>query len=321
MSYLSFNNDGIFLHDAADKPQKLISLYNPADNRSDLSQNDLINTVQNNLQKLFNGTLEGGINAIMFLRIAARLMRKPQVHNVLHIGSWSPLDEVLAKVLPQFNPKSLLWNYAPSRPVEKFANVNFIFADVAWGGGYVISPNKFDTIIFSEPRLPDAEILLAPKDWGRIYFAAPKSALPDYLAESAQTFDLDENFSVIELEISPTLRKEIFSHTPQGELDDKKGKIRQTFLKIREVSKKFNELPPPEKNSVLDEYIAELTAAEKILNEIFPALHSDTVKLNFSMFKEFLIDVRLYKDWRLKNRALEDLNRQIKILAQDLNNL
>ena len=320
MSYITFKNDGIFLHDAEDKPQKLIDLVTPKENRSDLNQPDTFDAVQNNLQKIFDGSFDSGVSAIIFLRIAARLLLKPQIHNVLHIGNWSPLDEILSNALPRFNPKNFLWSYAPSRPVRKFEHVNFIHA-VVIGGGYFIKSNTFDTIIFSEPRLPDAEILLAPKDWGRIYFAASKSVLPDYLADSAQTFDLDKNFSVIELEISPTLRKEIFSRTPQGELEDKKNKIRQTFLKIREVAKKFNELPPPEKNPLLDEYIAELTDAEKILNEIFLELHSDTVKQNFNVFKEFLIDVRLYEDLRLKDRALADLNRQIKILAQDLNNL
>lgn len=34
-----------------------------------------------------------------------------------------------------------------------------------------------------------------------------------------------------------------------------------------------------------------------------------------------IIPYLLYTDWQLKNRAVEDLNRQIQILLQDLNNL
>ena len=64
---------------------------------------------------------------------------------------------------------------------------------------------------------------------------------------------------------------------------------------------------------------AEIIRAEKILNEIFLDLHSDTIKLNFNMIKEFLIDFRLYDDWQLKSRAAADLNRQIDVLIQDLN--
>ena len=48
-------------------------------------------------------------------------------------------------------------------------------------------------------------------------------------------------------------------------------------------------------------------------------MHSDTIKLNFNMIKEFLIDFRLYDDWQLKSRAAADLNRQIDVLIQDLN--
>lgn len=164
-------------------------------------------------------------------------------------------------------------------------------------------------------------MLLAPKDFGQIYFVAPKSSLPDYLTPSAQTFDLDKNFSVIEIELSPTLKRELLRRTPQGQLEDKKTQIKQTVYKVQDVAKKFNALPPQDKNRCLDEYIADLTRTEKILNEIFPQLHSDTIKLNFNTFKEFLIDVRLYTDWQLKNRAVEDLNRQTQILMQDLNNL
>ena len=72
---------------------------------------------------------------------------------------------------------------------------------------------------------------------------------------------------------------------------------------------------------MLDEYISELVLAEKLLNEIFPEIHSDTLKLNLNMFKEFLIDLRLYEDLRMKQLTVEDLNRQIKILAQDLETL
>lgn len=90
---------------------------------------------------------------------------------------------------------------------------------------------------------------------------------------------------------------------------------------MQEVFERFNELSPQDKNRCLDDYIAELTRTEKILNEIFPQLHSDTIKLNFNMFKEFLIDVRLYIDLQLQIRAVEDLNRQIQILLQAFNNL
>lgn len=163
--------------------------------------------------------------------------------------------------------------------------------------------------------------MLAAKDYGKIYFVAPKSSLPDFWAASAQTFDWDKNFSLIELELSPLLERELLRRSPQGQLDDKKNQIRQTVFKLQSVAKKFNELPPQERNACLDEYIAELTRAEKILNDIFLELHSDTIKLNFNMLKEFLIDFRLYDDWRLKNRAAEDLNKQFAVLAQDLNTM
>lgn len=133
-SYVSFDSNGIIFHDAANKSQRLISNLNAVDNQSDLLQADLINSVEDNLQRLLDNTFEGMIRLIIFLRIVVRLIRKPQVHHVLHIGKWSPLDEILAKLLPQFNGKNFLWCYSLAHPVGKCGNVNFIFAEVNGGG-------------------------------------------------------------------------------------------------------------------------------------------------------------------------------------------
>ena len=320
MSYLTFNNSGIIFFDAANQSRSLVDVGIFAANQSDVLQNDLADEVNGNLQKLFDKTPAGVVNSIIYLRLVAELIRKPQKHDVLHVGQWSPLDDTLAVTLPKFNAQNRLWYYAPSRPVGKFAKVNFIFAEVH-GGGYIIPENKFGSVIFSEQPLPPIELLLAARDYGKVFFAAPKSALPDFWTTAAQTFDLERNFSVVELELSPTFKQELRRRSPQGQIDDKKAQIRQTFLKVRDVAKKLNELPPQEKNACLDEYIAEVTRAEKLLNEIFIAVHSDTIKLNFNMFKEFLIDFRLYDDWQLKSRAAEDLNRQIGVLEQDLDTL
>ena len=319
MSDITFNRGEIIFHDVANQPCSLIDLTKPAANQSDLLQSILINEVGEALQKFFNNTSEGTvIDTIIFLRIVARLMRKPQVHNVLHIGEWSPLDEVLAKLLPQFNEKNSLWFYSSTRSVKKFEHVNLVFVD---GDGYFMPANQFDTIVFDRQTLPTIELLLAVKDYGKIYFVAQKSLIYDFWKEFAQTLDLDKNFSIIELELLPSFKQELYCRSPQGQLDAKKAQIKQTVFKFRDVVKKFNELPPQEKNAYLDECIDEITRTEKILNEIFLQLHSNTIKLNFNMFKEFLIDFRMYTDPRLKACVVEDLNRQIDILKQDLDNI
>lgn len=319
MSYLTFNSGEIILHDAANQPRSLVEFGNSAANRSDLAQSDLVNEVNGTLQKLFDKTPAGAVNSIIYLRLVAELIRKPQKHDVLHVGQWSPLDDTLAVTLPKFNAQNRLWYYSPVRPVGKFANVNFIFAEAQ--GEYFTPENKFGSVIFSEQTLPPLELLFAARDYGKVFFAVPKSSLPDFWTNAAQTFDLEQNISVVELELSPMFKQELRRRSPQGQLDDKKAQIKQTVLKVHEVAKNFNSLPPQEKNTCLDEYIAEVTRAEKILNEIFIEVHSDTIKLNFNMFKEFLIDFRLYDDWQLKSRAAEDLNRQIGVLEQDLNTL
>lgn len=134
MIYLTFDNNGIIFNDAWDKTRRLVDYLKPAANQSDLAQANLINEVQVNLQKLMNGTPEGMMNGMLFLRIVARLIRKPQIHNSLHIGQWSQLDDVLAMILPKFNAKNFLWCYSKNRPIGKFESVNFIFAEVNGGG-------------------------------------------------------------------------------------------------------------------------------------------------------------------------------------------
>jgi len=319
MSYLNFNNGEIILYDAANQPRGLVKFGIFAANQSDLLQSDLVNEVNGNLQKLFDKTPAGAVNSIIYLRLIAELMRKPQRHDVLHVGQWSLLDDILAVTLPKFNAQNFLWYYSPVRPVGKFANVNFIFSEAH--GEYFTPENKFGSVIFSEQTLPPIEVLLAARDYGKVFFVAPKSSLPDFWTNAAQTFDLEQNFSVVELELSPTFKQELRRRSPQGQIDDKKAQIKQTVLKVHEGAKKFNTLSPQERNACLDEYIAEVTRAEKLLNEIFIAVHSDTIKLNFNVFKEFLIDFRLYDDWQLKSRAAEDLNRQIGVLEQDLDTL
>ena len=320
MSYISFTNREIILHDAANQPRSLVELGIPATNKSDVSSEGLFNDILDTLQKLFNRTLAGAINSVIFLRIVKELLHKPKIYNVLHVGQWSPLDDFLAVTLPKFNAQNRLWYYAPTRPVGQFANVNFFFAEVS-GGGYFVPVDKFDAVIFSEQRFPPIELLLAAKDYGKVFFVAPRASLPDFCTTSAQIFDLEQNISVVELELPPPIKQEVRRRSPQGQLDDKKAQIKQTFSKVRDVAKKINELSSQEKNSCLDEYIAEVTRAEKLLNEIFTEVHSDTIKLNFNVFKEFLIDFRLYDDWQLKSRAAEDLNRQIGVLEQDLDTL
>lgn len=260
-------------------------------------------------KKIFKGTPISLAELITYLRIVARLMNKPQVHNILRIGQWSPLDESLAKILPQFNPENKLYCLSETRPLGKIPSVNFIFAE---GGAYLLPENKFDTIIFG--TIPPPEILLAVKDKGKIYFAAPPGNVETLLMTQSQLFPMTQDVALFELEVSPQFRQEIYKRTPQGQLDEKKSAITQVVEKLPTVMKKFNTLSSKRKITYLDEYLAEFTRAEKTLVEIFPALSSEAVKFNFNVLKEFLIDLRL------GNGLPARVNRQYEILVQDLSN-
>lgn len=249
-------------------------------------------------KKIFKKTPTTLAELVTYLRIIAQLLRKPQIHNVLHVGKWSQLDEELAKILPKFNPVNKLYCLSETRPLGRMPSVTFMFAE---GGEYLLPEDKFDTIIFPANQ-PPLEVLLAVKTHGKIYFAAQN--VEESLRAQAKRFPLTSQATLFELTITPQLRQELKQRTPQGRLADKKAEIIQVVDKLPGILKK--------RNSRLDEYIAEVILAEKLLAEIFPELHSDTIKFNFNLLKEFLIDLRL------GNGSITRLSRQYEVLMQDL---
>ena len=258
----------------------------------------LTNLVSAATQRIFKKTAVSMAELITYLRIVDRLLRKPQVHHVLRIGQWSPLDEALAELLPQFNPDNKLYCLSETRPLGRIPSVNFLFAE---GGEYLLPADRFDTIIFLGSN-PPLEVLLAVKTHGKIYFAAQN--VEEWLMAQAEIFPLTSQAVLIEAEISSAIRQELEQRTPQGQLAEKKSEIAQVIAKLPGILKK--------KNARLDEYIAEVTLAEKLLAEIFPELHSDTIKFNFNLLKELLIDLRL------GNGSITRLSRQYEVLTQDL---
>ena len=95
--------------------------------------------------------------------------------------------------------------------------MNFLFAE---GGDYLLPENRFDTIIFPQAA-PPPEVFLAVKAHGKIYFAAQD--LEEALTEQATVFPLTKNVALFEVGISTQLRQELYSRTPQVQLDEKKS--------------------------------------------------------------------------------------------------
>lgn len=176
----------------------------------------------------------------------------------------------------------------------------------------LLAEKIFDTLIFFDQGSPSVEILLALKDDGKIYFTGPLNDSDEILRSQAKIFSLDGNISLFESEISSQLRTELRRRTPQGQLDEKFSAVTQVADKLPDVIKKFGSLPRKKKFPHLDEYIAEITLAEKILAEIFPLLAIDTIKFNFNLLKESLIDLRL------GNCSATHVKRRYEILARDL---
>ena len=249
-------------------------------------------------KKIFQKTLVSMAEAVIYMRIVARLLRKPQIHSVLKIGQTSPLDEALTETLSLFNPANKFF-----KPAQVDENL--------------LPEKKFDTLIFLEQRAPSLNVLFALKDFGCVYFVAPIQSLQGILREQAKIFPLTEQAALFELEISPPIRRELKLRTPQSQFDEKFSAVNQVVAELPDVLKRFNSSPRKKKNSCLDEYIAELIRAEKTLAEIFPMLHSDMIKFNFNLLKEFLIDMRLADD-KQKKFFVNRVSRQHEILAKDL---
>ncbi len=328
MSTVNFKDGRFFLRDGTND-KLLLDCVSWSANRSRVHSTQLadvkgtleyplMSTVNRLSKKIFRNTPESMAEVVIFMRTIARLLVKPQVHNVLRIGTWSPLDEALAEMLPQFNPANKLYCLSTTRPLGKIPSTVFLCAE---GGQFPLPENKFDTVISIGQSLLTSEIFLSLKDFGKIYFAAPQDKLPDTLRPTTEVFSLTDKAALFEVELTPALRREIFRATPQGQLEAQKLFVKQTVANFPATAKKFNTASSVEKNFLLDKYIAELTRAEKVLAEIFPSLHSDTVKFNFNLFKEFLLDVRLVPDANAQKVSSTRAVRQHEILTRDLNDI
>ena len=305
MSNVNYSNGKFFLTESGQQPQLLLDVRTPFVNRSRINSHQfaqeeknrvifpLEQIVNNAAKKIFQRTLPSLAEVVTYMRIVARLLRKPQIHTVLRLGQSSPFDAALTETLQKFNPANKIFH--PEK-VE----------------AYLLPENRFDTVIFFAQNTPPIELLLAVKDFGSIYLIAPSATSDGLLRTYAKIFPLTEQAALFELTVSPQVRQEIRRRTPQGQFDEKFSAINQVVAKLPDVLKKFDALSRKKKNSHLDEYITEVIRAEKILSEIFPMLASDTIKFNFNLLKEFLIDLRL------GNGAIARVRRQHEILLHEL---
>ena len=312
MSNVKYSRGKFFLTDGGQN-LLLLDVRTPVVNRSRIHSHQFAQDEKRNVvfpleqivntsaKKIFQSSFVSMAEVVIYLRIVARLLRKPQIHSVLKIGEISPLVEALTEILPQFNPTNKLFCH-PAQIDENF-----------------LPEKKFDTLIFLEQRAPSLNVLFALKDFGCVYFVAPIQSLQGFLRDRVKIFPLSNQAALFELEISPPIRRELRLHTPQGQFDEKFSAVNQVIDKLPDVMKKFNSASRKKKNPCLDEYIAELIRAEKILAEIFPMLHSDTIKFNFNLLKEFLIDMRLADD-KQKKFFVDRVSRQHEILTQELSN-
>ncbi len=288
MSKINYTNGQFFFLDN-DQSEMILDVRTPLANRSRIHSHKfttegtttypLAMIIHQAVKKIFKATPESMAELMIYLRIVARLLRKAQIHSILHVSERSPLDEELAEILPQFNP------------ANKILTTNKI-------GDYPLPENKFDTIIY--PPSPPDEILLAVKNFGKIYSTA--SDVEENLKPSTKIFPLTKSLALFETEISPQFRQEIYRRSPQGQFNEKFSVIKQVIDKLPEVFKN---------KSGLDEYIAEVVRAEKLLAEIFPELQSDNIKFSFNLFKESLIDLQL------GNGSLSRVFRQYEICKEE----
>ena len=318
MSYIVFEGGKILFHDANDKKIFLADILTSTENHSRLHSHQflaaggigypLAEEINKHIKNIYHQTPQSMADVIIFLRIVAEILRKEQPLKILRVGEWSELNSALARFLPTANPENILYSFAKSKPLEQFDKVQFIFAEET---EVLLPENKFSAIILDKPLLL-MELLLAAKDFGKVFFTASRQTIPQFILDNSSFYDLTENLSLFEFTISPELKNFLRQQTQSGQLAQKKISIKQTVQKFFAVLDKATSLSGREKKFVLDQYISELAAQEKVLNEIFPNLHSDSVKQNFNMLKEFLIDYRLF------GQGEDKIFSQHKVLSEDM---
>lgn len=327
MSYINFEQGKNFFYDKTNTKIFLADLVTPDVNHSKISSHQFVGggginyplsaDIYRIIQKFSNGSLNSVAHAMIIFRLLDKILRKSQIYNILHVGAWSVLDEVIHEILPKFNDKNFLYVLNNSRPLQNFNHAKFIFTD---GEKYFLPENKFSAVIFSEMTPPPAEIILAAKNFGYIYFLCNVGNVSEEIKTHSQIFEFENNFALFELQATIELKKIISGSTELGAVAEKKSEIRKIIKELPARAKKYNSLTGAEKLKCIDELIADLVRAEKMLSEIFPHLISDTVKFNLNMLKEFFIDFRLrVNDPKLQKISSGRIDEQYKILAKDMN--
>lgn len=320
MAYINFEQGKTFFYDGYNRKILLADLITSKVNRSRVHSHQfktlesfeypLFEGVQKSIKKFGSGA-QAVANATIFFRILDKLLRKPKIYNVLYVGEWSALCEVLEEFLPKFNDKNFLYVLNNSRPIQNFQHAKFIFTE---GEKYFLPENKFSAVIFSEINLPPAEIILSAKNFGHVYFLSDTRNISDEIKNRAEIFEFENNFAIFELQTAPELKNIFFSDTELGRVAQKKFLIEKTIQQVPAIIEKINSFEIGD----IDKFIAELTFAEKNLAEIFPYLNSDTIKLNLNMLKEFFIDFRLREGSDLQKISAEKIIEQYKILIEDM---
>ena len=325
MSYINFEQGKNFFYDKTNTKILLADLVTSEINHSKLSAHQfnpsggisypLTDDVYRIIKKFPNGSMQSVADAMIIFRVLDKLLRKPQIHNVLYVGAWSVMCEVIHELIPKFNDKNYLYVLSNTRPIENFNHAKFIFTE---GEKYFLPENRFSTIIFSEMNVPPAEVILSAKNFGYIYFLCNVGNVSEDIKSHSRIFEFENNFAVFELETSPELKNIISQSTELGAVGAKKSEISRIVLSVPASIKKYNLRTGDKRLKAIDKLIADLIVAEKKLAEIFPYLMSDTIKFNLNLLKEYLIDFRLrMNEPNLQKISAKKIADQYKILIED----
>lgn len=325
MSYIQFENGRNYFFDRENKRNFLVDLVKSDVNRTAIHSHQftdnfgvyypLFEMVQKNVEKLNDGSLRSIVSGVIYFRIIDRLLKKPQIHKLLHVGEWTIFDEILHDILPRFNDENKIYCLSSKRPLEKFNNARFIFVE---DEKYFLPENKFATVIFSEMKEPPPEIILSAKDSGNIYFVCETNQVSAEIKSHSKIYEFEGNIGLFELKTSREFKRKIFYKTEAGEVYNKKLKIWNLIKSIPAEVKKINSLRNEEQTAAVDELYEKIANSEKTLAEIFPYLVSEDAKYNLNMLKEFLADFRLRARSDLQEISAKNFAEQYIILKEDL---
>ena len=246
----------------------------------------------------------------VLLRVVQELLTRHRAYNLLQIGPFSTLSEILNDLLPQFHTDNSLTCLSNEPARESQSAIDFIQMNYE----HLLLPTDHFHILFLDlPHMkPEllARCLLSLRDDGLLLWLTDPQTLPKLpITGTWQVLPVLPDCSLCTLRINRQQKDQLQAASPQKQQTAQKNSLCKKIAALKGSLHnilKDSALTPTELRT-LDQQITELQKIEQEVCLLYANLPSPDCKFHLNELKEALID------YRLRNNAAENYQRTIKI--------